>query len=78
VRAGIEELAGLFSFDPDPANVIVLGDTPLDVEAAHAAGARALGVATGRFSVEELKASGAEFAVQDLSDTRAVLEMLLG
>ncbi|MFN8616618.1 MAG: haloacid dehalogenase-like hydrolase [Dehalococcoidia bacterium] len=78
VRAGIEELAGLFSFDPDLANVVVLGDTPLDVEAAHAAGARALGVATGRFSVEELKASGAEFAVQDLSDTRAVLEMLLG
>lgn len=77
VRAGIEELAGLFSFDPDPANVIVLGDTPLDVEAAHAAGATALGAATGDSGVEELKASGAEFAVQDFSDTRAVLEMLL-
>lgn len=78
VRAGLEELAALFSFDPDPANAVVLGDTPLDIEAAHAIGAKALGVATGRFTVEELKASGAEFAVEDLSDTRAVLEMLLG
>jgi phosphoglycolate phosphatase-like HAD superfamily hydrolase len=58
--------------------VIVLGDTPLDVEAAHGAGARAFGVATGRLSAEELRASGAEFAVDDLSETGRVLEMLLG
>lgn len=77
VRAGIEELAALFTLDPDPANVIVLGDTPLDVEAAHAAGARALGVATGRFSVDQLLESGADFAVEDLSNTGASLEMLL-
>lgn len=78
VRAGIDELAALLNFEPDPANVIVLGDTPLDIEAAHAAGAKALGVATGRFTVEELKSSGAEFAVEDLSDTGAALAMLLG
>jgi len=62
----------------DPANTIVLGDTPLDVEAAHRAGAKALGVGTGRFTAVELLAGGAEFAVDDLSDTARVLEILLG
>lgn len=78
VRAGIDELSRLHALDGGNIEVIVLGDTPLDIEAAHATGAKALGVATGRYSVEELKASGAEFAVEDLSDTQTALEMLLG
>lgn len=40
--------------------VHVIGDTPRDVAAAHAAGARAVGIATGRFGVEELRACGAD------------------
>ena len=37
--------------------MVVIGDTPKDVAAAHAAGARAVGVATGSHSVDELRAS---------------------
>ena len=37
---------------------VLVGDTPLDVAAAHAAGARAIGVATGPFSVQELEDVG--------------------
>lgn len=77
VRAGIAEMAALTGCGPRDCDVIVLGDTPLDVEAAHLAGARALGVGTGRFTPEELLASGAEFALPDLSDTDRVLELLL-
>ncbi|HMO55289.1 MAG TPA: HAD hydrolase-like protein, partial [Tepidiformaceae bacterium] len=62
--------------DPDPRNAIVLGDTPLDIDAAHRAGALALGVGTGRFTAEQLRAAGAEFAVDDLSDTARVMEIL--
>ncbi len=76
VAAGIRELAEHLETDPNPRNAIVLGDTPLDVEAAHGAGAKALGVGTGRFTAAELLASGAEFAVDDLSDTARVLEIL--
>ncbi len=61
-----------------PGDVWVIGDTALDIEAAHANGARALGVATGPMPVEELLASGANAAVEDLSDTEAVLRILLG
>lgn len=77
VAAGIRELSTRLEYEPNPADAIVLGDTPLDVEAAHLAGARALGVATGRFGVDQLLASGAEFAVPDLTDTERVMEILL-
>lgn len=78
VRDGIAELAAALGVAADPSNTIVLGDTPLDVEAAHRAGARAMAVGTGRFTRAELLASGAEFAVDDLSQTEQVLEILLG
>ena len=76
VAAGIRELAGRLEAGPDPRNAIVLGDTPLDIDAAHRAGALALGVGTGRFTAEQLRAAGAEFAVDDLSDTARVMEIL--
>jgi phosphoglycolate phosphatase len=52
--------------------VVVVGDTPLDVEAAHAAGVPCLGVATGRWSADELVACGADAVVPDLADPAAV------
>ena len=58
-------------------HVIVVGDTPLDVACALEHGATAAGVATGRFSVDELLAAGAHLAVEDLSDTDAVLAALV-
>lgn len=56
---------------------VVVGDTPLDIAAALAAGARAVGVATGPFSVADLRSAGADVVLPDLSDTRLVLEALL-
>jgi len=56
---------------------VVVGDTPLDIAAALDAGARAVGVATGPFSVAELRAAGADVVLPDLSDTRLVVEALL-
>jgi phosphoglycolate phosphatase len=56
-----------------PHNVIVVGDTVLDVACAKAAGARSVAVATGPSDVEALRLSGADIAVEDLSDTGAFL-----
>ncbi|MPZ23958.1 MAG: HAD hydrolase-like protein [Dehalococcoidia bacterium] len=53
--------------------VYVIGDTPLDVEAAHANGYVAVAVATGRYSIDELLACGAHHAFQDLTDVEQVL-----
>jgi phosphoglycolate phosphatase-like HAD superfamily hydrolase len=77
VAAAITDLARVSGRGANAADAIVLGDTPLDVEAAHLAGARAVGVATGRYSVEQLRDAGAEWAVQDLRDTAAMLDILL-
>jgi phosphoglycolate phosphatase len=57
---------------------VIVGDTPLDVEAALATGARAVGVATGRFTVSELAAAGAHAVLPDLADTDLVVAAILG
>jgi phosphoglycolate phosphatase len=57
-------------------DVFVVGDTPHDVMCAHAAGAVAVGVATGSSSVDELRAAGAEHVFADLSDPKAFLRLL--
>jgi phosphoglycolate phosphatase len=57
---------------------VIVGDTPLDVEAALATGARAVGVATGRFTVGELAAAGAHAVLPDLADTGLVVAAILG
>ena len=56
--------------------ITLIGDTPLDIEAAHANGARAVAVATGPYTVEELEQAGPEAALEDLSDTAALLAAL--
>jgi phosphoglycolate phosphatase len=62
--------------DVAPADVIVIGDTPHDVACALVVGATPVAVATGKFSVDELRESGAGIVFQDLSDTGAFLKLL--
>jgi phosphoglycolate phosphatase len=59
-------------------NVVVIGDTPADMGCGRGIGARAIGVATGRYTVEQLRACrpGAVFA--NLSDTEAVMRAIIG
>ena len=59
-----------------PAEVIIVGDTPLDVAVAVAGGARSLGVATGPYDARTLRESGADVVLEDLSDQGAVLAAL--
>ncbi len=56
-----------------PADVIVIGDTPHDVDCASANGCRSLAVATGPFVPDELRAAGADHVVEDLADTESLL-----
>jgi phosphoglycolate phosphatase len=59
-----------------PATVLV-GDTPLDVAAGCAGGARVVAVATGPYGVEELESTGADAVLEDLRDTGATLTAIL-
>jgi phosphoglycolate phosphatase len=57
---------------------VLVGDTPLDVAAALATGARAVGVATGQFPAGELEAAGASAVLADLAGTEEVVAAVLG
>ncbi len=50
----------------DGSEVLVIGDTPLDIECARAIGARVLAVATGGISHEKLQRFAPDFLVEDL------------
>jgi phosphoglycolate phosphatase len=60
-----------------PEDVVVVGDTPLDVAVARAGGARSVAVATGSYDVAALRACGADVVLEDFSDLGAALEALL-
>jgi len=57
-------------------NVLVVGDTPHDIACARAAGAVAVGVATGGFTVDQLIACDADIVFENLADGGAFLALL--
>jgi phosphoglycolate phosphatase len=59
----------VYGSDFDGPATILIGDTPLDVAAALASGARVVGVATGSYSADDLAAAGAHVVLPDLRDT---------
>ncbi len=61
----------------EPGDVVLVGDTPLDVAAAREGGARAVGVATGPYDEGALEEAGADAVLADLRDTDAVVRELL-
>jgi phosphoglycolate phosphatase-like HAD superfamily hydrolase len=56
---------------------VLVGDTPLDVAAGRAGGARVVAVATGPYGADELAATGAHAVLEDLRDTGAALAAIL-
>jgi phosphoglycolate phosphatase len=55
---------------------VLVGDTPKDVEAAAISGARAVAVASGNFTMQQLRDAGAEVVLPDLTDTAVVVGAL--
>lgn len=58
---------------PVPSEVVVVGDTPLDVAVARAGGARSIAVATGGYDAATLAATGADVVLENFSDLVAAL-----
>ena len=58
-------------------DIVIIGDTPSDVTCGRALDVRAIGVATGRYHEDELRAAGAPIVFTDLSQTQDVLDAIL-
>jgi phosphoglycolate phosphatase len=57
--------------------IVVIGDTPADIRCGEGIGARAIGVATGRYSVDDLASHGAYAVFETLADTDAVMQRIM-
>jgi phosphoglycolate phosphatase len=66
-KKALERGAQVASKPLDRDRTIAVGDTPRDVKAGHGAGIRVVGVATGSYSVEELREAGADWAIPDVA-----------
>jgi phosphoglycolate phosphatase-like HAD superfamily hydrolase len=64
-----------FNIQPNHDAVYVIGDTPRDIHCAQPHGAVAIAVATGEYSVEELRAERPDFLFEDLSEVEKVVEI---
>lgn len=56
--------------------LVIIGDTPADIHCGRGVGARAIAVATGRYSVEDLSAHQPAAVFPDLRDTAAVMRAI--
>ncbi len=67
-------VAALAETGAAPSATFMIGDTSFDMEMAGAAGVRAIGVAWGYHSADELRAAGAERIVADFAELRHLIE----
>lgn len=75
VEAAMAQAAAKHARSFAPSSVVVIGDTPADIAAGRHHGTVTVGVATGRFTVDELAATGADVVLPDLADTPAILAL---
>ncbi|MEM9458567.1 MAG: HAD family hydrolase [Myxococcota bacterium] len=80
LRAGVRRGAARLGVPVSSCRVLVIGDTPRDVAAAHTIDAECLAVATSHYDVETLRATRPSEVVSDLRAprARAWLEQRLG
>jgi phosphoglycolate phosphatase len=66
VREAVARGEGIFGADLPNTEIFVIGDTPRDIDAAHAAGCTAIAVATGHYDVAALREAGADHVIETL------------
>jgi phosphoglycolate phosphatase len=67
-RVALKRATLVYGDEVSPAQAIAVGDTPLDVKGAHAAGIECLGVGSHKFNADQLRAAGADYAISSLED----------
>ena len=68
MRQAVQRGEAMLGRDVPNTEIYVVGDTPLDVKAAHAAGCTAIGVATGGFDAAALREAGADHVIESFEE----------
>jgi phosphoglycolate phosphatase-like HAD superfamily hydrolase len=68
VRRAVERGEAMLGRDVPNPEVYVVGDTPLDIEAAHAVNCTAIAVATGHYDADALREAGADHVLETLEE----------
>src|SRR3954468_5789667 len=68
VREAVRRAEGLFGEDVPNREIFVIGDTPLDIAAAHAVDCTAIAVATGHYDADALREAGADHVLATLEE----------
>jgi phosphoglycolate phosphatase-like HAD superfamily hydrolase len=76
VQAAWDEAATHFGHTFSAAQTVLIGDTPRDIAAAHDNQAKVVAVATGRYSLADLRAHHPEALFPDLTDTTAIAQAI--
>jgi phosphoglycolate phosphatase-like HAD superfamily hydrolase len=66
VRRAVERGEAMLGANVPNSEIFVVGDTPLDISAAHAVDCTAIGVATGHFDAAALREAGADHVLETM------------
>ncbi len=67
-RIAVRRGALVYGEELNPDQCLVVGDTPHDADAAHAAGIACVGVASHNFTADQLRDGGADWVIESLAD----------
>lgn len=67
-KIALERATFVYGEPVSAAQALVVGDTPHDVEGAHAAGIACVGVASHNFTIDQLREAGADYAIASLRE----------
>ena len=73
-KKALERGGVVFGTELDRSRCFSIGDTPRDIDAGHFAGIEVTGVATGKYTVEQLREAGADAAIGSFEDRLPLLK----
>jgi phosphoglycolate phosphatase len=68
VRRAVERGEAMLGCDVPNSDIFVIGDTPLDISAAHAVDCTAIAVATGHYDAAALREAGADHVIETMEE----------
>ncbi len=77
LKIAVERARKHWNTEFQPSNTWVIGDTGKDISSGKAIGAKTIAVATGMYSVEELRKSNPDVALKTLEDPEGFLDIVM-